>query len=120
MTAVKGSLKDASVDIVSDAELVVAMAVAETKSEGAQVDALFPWTDAADRVGIERLVAQVELIVEESGSLTGFDPESWLKHWLNQPIGALGGKRPADYMATREGQEMVSNLLLQAQHGVFV
>ena len=70
-------------------------------------------------VGLERLVAQVRIMVKESGNLDGFDPAKWLAQWLNEPVGALGGKKPADYMGTSKGQEIISNLLLQVQFGVY-
>lgn len=75
--------------------------------------------DSEKLVGLARIAGQVEVMVRESGDLTGFDPGKWLTAWLNEPIEALDGQKPADYMDTNEGQALVSNLLLQIQHGVY-
>lgn len=77
-------------------------------------------TDQAERVlGLERLIGQVAVMVEQSGSPEGFNAARWVGDWLEQPISALGGAKPADYMDTREGQELLSRLLAQSQAGVF-
>jgi putative toxin-antitoxin system antitoxin component (TIGR02293 family) len=77
-------------------------------------------TDQSERVlGLERLIGQVAVMVGDSGDSTGFDAARWVGDWLEQPIPALGGAKPADYMDTIEGQERVSRLLVQTQAGVF-
>ncbi|MBS0348172.1 MAG: DUF2384 domain-containing protein [Proteobacteria bacterium] len=77
-------------------------------------------TDQSERVlGLERLIGQVAIMVGDSGDSTGFDAARWVGDWLEQPIPALGGAKPADYMGTTEGQELVSRLLVQTQAGVF-
>ena len=77
-------------------------------------------TEQAERViGLERLIGQVAIMVEGSGDPKGFDAVRWVGHWLEQPIPALGGARPADFMDTMTGQTLVSSLLLQVQAGVF-
>ena len=69
---------------------------------------------------IERRRALVlAVMVGDSGDSTGFDAARWVGDWLEQPIPALGGAKPADYMDTIEGQERVSRLLVQSQAGVF-
>jgi putative toxin-antitoxin system antitoxin component (TIGR02293 family) len=76
--------------------------------------------DQGERVlGLEHLIGQVSVMVSESGSEEGFDAARWVGQWLEQPIPALGGAKPADYMDTREGQELVSRILVQSQAGVF-
>jgi putative toxin-antitoxin system antitoxin component (TIGR02293 family) len=76
--------------------------------------------DQGERVlGLEHLIGQVSVMVSESGIEEGFDAARWVGEWLEQPIPALGGAKPADYMDTREGQELVSRLLVQSQAGVF-
>ena len=67
----------------------------------------------------ERLREQVVTIVQESGSSEGFEADKWLAKWLSTPIGALGGKSPAEYLDTEEGVELISNLLGQIQHGLY-
>ena len=77
-------------------------------------------TDQSERVlGLERLIGQVAVMVGDSGDSTGFDAARWVGDWLEQPIPALGGAKPADYMDTIKGQELVSRLLAQSQAGVF-
>lgn len=67
----------------------------------------------------ERLRERVVTIVQESGNSEGFDVDKWLAKWLSKPIGALGGKSPAEYLDTEEGVELISNLLGQIQHGIY-
>jgi uncharacterized protein (DUF2384 family) len=67
----------------------------------------------------ERLREQVVTIVQESGNSEGFEVDKWLAKWLSMPIGALGGKSPAEYLDTEDGVEMISNLLGQIQHGLY-
>lgn len=67
----------------------------------------------------QRLKDEVETIVQESGRPEEFDAEKWLNSWLTTPVGALGGKQPAEYMGTDEGVEILSNLLRQIQYGVY-
>lgn len=67
----------------------------------------------------ERLRHQVEMAVRESGRPEGFDADIWLKRWLYKPIGALGGRMPAEYMESPEGVEVISNLIGQIQHSVY-
>lgn len=74
--------------------------------------------DTEHRQKIIKLVAQVQAMVEESGSPQGFDSEAWVSEWIERPIPALGG-RPIDFLGTKEGFELVSRLLAQAQSGAF-
>lgn len=57
-------------------------------------------------------------MVEESGSPQGFDSEAWVGEWIERSVPALGGK-PIDFLVTKEGIELVSRLLAQAQSGAF-
>lgn len=77
-------------------------------------------TVQSERVlGLVRLIGQVAVMVEHSGDPKGFDVARWVGEWLEQPAPALGGSRPADYMDTLTGQELVFSLILQSQVGVF-
>ncbi len=77
-------------------------------------------SDESSRViGMARLVGQVQAIVEESGDPEGFDAASWVSQWLEQPLPALGGRRPAELMDTPEGQNLVSNLVARLQTGAY-
>ncbi len=76
--------------------------------------------DESERLmGIARLVGQVEQMVRESGEAQGFDAARWVADWLEIPLAALGGIRPAALMDTAEGRRMVSDLLAQMQSGAY-
>lgn len=78
--------------------------------------------DSEKIVGMAKLVGQVETMLDQSGDpelAKDFDAPKWLARWIEEPIPALGGKRPADYMDTIEGQEMVSRLLSMMQTGAY-
>ncbi|MBI5889383.1 MAG: DUF2384 domain-containing protein [Nitrosomonadales bacterium] len=70
-------------------------------------------------VGLERLVGQVEAMVKQSGNPEGFDAGRWVGDWLQRPLPALGGKRPAEFMDTMEGQNLVARFLAQSQSGAY-
>lgn len=76
--------------------------------------------DASSRIfGISRIIGQVESMVSESGDPTGFDAATWVAGWLERQQPALGGRKPAEFMDTAEGQQLVSRLLTQAQSGAY-
>lgn len=77
-------------------------------------------TDESSRVlGMARLVGQVQAMVEECGNPEGFDAARWVARWLERPLPALGGQRPADLMDTPEGQSLVSNIMARVQSGAY-
>jgi putative toxin-antitoxin system antitoxin component (TIGR02293 family) len=70
--------------------------------------------------GLKRLIDQVHTLVEESGEAPeGFDAAVWLGQWLETPLPALAGKKPAQYLSTVTGQNMLSRLLAQMQSGAY-
>lgn len=69
--------------------------------------------------GITSLIAQVQTMIEESGNPQGFDVARWVDRWLDRPLPALGGQKPADLMDTPEGQALVRNLVASMQSGVY-
>lgn len=76
--------------------------------------------DESERIlGIQALIGQVQTMVEQSGDPAGFDAAEWLAGWLHSPLPALGGKTPASYMDTVEGQKYVANLLAMSQSGAY-
>ena len=76
--------------------------------------------DESSRVlGMASLVGQVQSLVAESGRADGFDAGAWVSNWLEQPVPALGGRRPAELMDTSEGQAIVSRLVTQMQSGAY-
>jgi len=70
-------------------------------------------------IGLERIIGQVEVMVAQSGNPQGFEAERWVGEWLDRPLPALGGAKPADFMDTMEGQELVARLLAQSQSGAY-
>lgn len=70
-------------------------------------------------IGFAKLVGQAQSMVEVSGEPTGFDAARWVAGWLEQPMPALGGRSPGQYMDTAEGQQIVSDLLERARGGAF-
>lgn len=75
--------------------------------------------DSERALGMAKLIGQVQAMVAESGEPEGFDAAKWVSHWLQQPLPALDGKRPIDYLDTMEGQSLVANLLAMMQSGAY-
>jgi len=77
-------------------------------------------SDESERtLGIVQLVSQVARMVDESGSPEGFDAARWVAEWLDQPLAALGGRRPGEFMDTAEGRTIVSKLVAQMQSAAY-
>lgn len=70
-------------------------------------------------IGLQKLIGQVEIMVAESGDPTGFNAAHWVADWLERPVAALNNAKPADFMDTIEGQELVSSLLAKMQSGAY-
>lgn len=70
-------------------------------------------------LGMARLVGQAQAMVDESGDPAGFNAAQWVARWLDQPLPALGGQRPAALMDTQEGQGLVAQLLARLQSGAY-
>ena len=76
--------------------------------------------DESERVvGVQTLIGQVQAMVEASSGAEGFDAARWVSRWLGEPLPALGGEKPADYMDTVEGQKLVTQLLAMAGSGAY-
>jgi putative toxin-antitoxin system antitoxin component (TIGR02293 family) len=78
--------------------------------------------DESERVlGVARLVAQVEQMVGGAGTGAGpaFGAARWVAAWLDTPLPALGGERPASLMDTAAGREIVAGLVAQLQSGAY-
>ncbi|MCS0583198.1 DUF2384 domain-containing protein [Massilia pinisoli] len=94
---------------------------ATVNRKAARHQALTP-EESAKVVGMAKLIGQVETMLAESGdpeAIADFDAGKWLTEWMERPLPALGGARPADYMDTIEGQEMVSRILAMMQSGAY-
>jgi len=72
-----------------------------------------------NRRDVSALATLVQQVVDESGDPLGFDALAWTTRWLDRPLPALGGARPAEYMATQEGRALVETLILQMQSGAY-
>ena len=80
------------------------------------------WSHADEAVhenSFADLVHRVEKMVAESGNPEEFDAGQWLAEWMERSVPALGGKRPAEYMATAQGRALVSQLLAMTQSGAY-
>lgn len=76
--------------------------------------------DESSRVlGMASLLGQVQVMVEQSGDPTDFDAGAWVSSWLEQPVPALGDRRPSELMDTTEGQAIVSGLAARMQSGAY-
>ena len=70
-------------------------------------------------IGMAKLVGLVETMAKQSGTAAGFDAAKWLAKWLNEELPALGGRKPAEFLDTAEGQELVSILLQRMQSATY-
>ncbi len=70
-------------------------------------------------IGLQKLIGQVESIMAESGADSDFNAAHWVAQWLEQPLPALGNAKPADYMDTVVGQELVASMLARMQSGAY-
>ncbi len=70
-------------------------------------------------VGFAKLLGQLEAMIRESGDPADFNAGAWLARWLTEPLPALGGARPADFVDTMEGQGLVSDALAKIQSGAY-
>ena len=70
-------------------------------------------------MAIAGLVRQAKRLVRDSGGSEGFDAARWVAAWLNQPLPALGGKRPSEFMHTADDRTLVANLLAQQKSGAY-
>lgn len=70
-------------------------------------------------LGITSLIAQVQTMIEESGNPEGFDAATWVDRWLDKPLPALGGQKPAELMDTPDGRALVRNIVARMQSGAY-
>lgn len=76
--------------------------------------------DESERVlGLARLIGHVQQIVAESGDDRDFDAGSWTAAWLSQPVPALGGRCPGEFVDTADGRELIAGLLARMQSGAY-
>jgi putative toxin-antitoxin system antitoxin component (TIGR02293 family) len=70
-------------------------------------------------IGMAKLVGLVETMAEQSDNSDKFDAAKWLAKWIDQELPALDGKKPAEFLDTAEGQELVANTLQRMQTGAY-
>lgn len=76
--------------------------------------------EESERVlGMATIIGQVETMVRESGNPEGFDAAKWVAEWINTPVPALGGRKPAELLDTVHGQNLVSKVLSMSQTGAY-
>jgi putative toxin-antitoxin system antitoxin component (TIGR02293 family) len=76
--------------------------------------------DAGSRaIGMASLIGQVQKMIDESGDPDGFSAAEWVARWLDRPLPAIGGQKPAELMDTSEGQALISNILACMQAGTY-
>ena len=76
--------------------------------------------DERSRVlGTASLVGQVHTVICESCNPEGFNATEWVARWIDRPVPALGGLRPAELMDTFDGQALVSSMVARMQRGVY-
>lgn len=72
-------------------------------------------------VGLIKLLALVQTIVDESTSSEAehFDTVKWLGQWIVRPQPALGGAKPAELLDTTTGITMVAKVLGAIRSGAY-
>lgn len=70
-------------------------------------------------LGMASLIGQVHTMICESGNPEGFNAAEWVARWIDRPLPALGGLRPAELMHTFDGQALVSSIAGRMQSGVY-
>lgn len=90
-----------------------------TISRKEKADAALNKDESEKVLGMSALINLVQTMVDQSGEPAGFDAARWVSAWLVKPLPALGGKTPASYMDTFEGQKLVADLLAMSQSGAY-
>ena len=76
--------------------------------------------DQGERVlGLQRIVGQVQTMVEECGDPTNFDAAAWTGDWLTAPQPALGGRQAMEFLGTVTGLQLLSELLSHNVTGAY-
>jgi hypothetical protein len=67
------------------------------------------------------LLQKVQGLLSESTNpaATSFDADRWLREWVRKPQPALGGRRPLEVLATRDGVTAVLRVLGALLSGAF-
>lgn len=72
-------------------------------------------------LGVVRLLAKAQAIADNSSApeARGFDVGRWLGQWIERPQPALGGRKPAEIIATPTGTEVLLRLLGAMESGAY-
>lgn len=70
-------------------------------------------------LGVAKLVGQVKAMLADNEAAEGFDAAAWVGNWLEEPLPALGNRKPIEWMESSSGREFVLQLLVQAQTGSY-
>jgi len=72
-------------------------------------------------IGMARLLGIAQDIVASSTAkeAKGFDAGKWLGRWLERPQPSLGGRKPAEFIDTPTGVEVVARLLGAIESGAY-
>ncbi|MFT4103639.1 MAG: DUF2384 domain-containing protein [Burkholderiaceae bacterium] len=73
-------------------------------------------------LGMIKLLGIAQDIVQDStaAEAQGFDTVKWLGQWIERPQPALGGRKPADYLDTPTGVDIVARLLGAIRSGAYL
>lgn len=72
-------------------------------------------------LGMVRLLGIAQSIADNStADISGFNVAKWLGQWIERPQPALGGKRPAEFLDTPTGVEVVSRVLGAIESGAYL
>lgn len=109
--------KDMSISKAWLAEtLGVARATIDRKARNRKV--LSP-DEGSRLLGMASLIGQVHTMICKSGDPAGFNAAEWVARWIDRPLPALGGLRPAELMDTFDGQALVSSMVARMQSGAY-
>jgi putative toxin-antitoxin system antitoxin component (TIGR02293 family) len=72
-------------------------------------------------VGMAKLLGKAQAMVQRSTSpdARSFDVGKWFGQWIECPTAALGGRKPAELIATPTGLEVVSRILGAMESGAY-
>ena len=103
---------------ISKARLAVTLGVARSTVDSKALKRKVLSPDEGSRVlGMASLIGQVHTMICESGNPEGFNAAEWVARWIDRPLPALGGLRPAELMDTFHGQTLVSSMGARMQSG---
>jgi len=73
-------------------------------------------------IGMIKLLGIAQDIVDDSTAdeARTFDTVKWLGQWIERPQAALGGRKPADYLDTPTGLQIVTQLLGTIRSGAYL